>query len=401
MISFYTDILLLVLIALPAFTAAFIIIIPRFDMVAVRQISTVILILWLTLLLICGYFLQENLHKITYHLNTDLWLISNNALELSFGSIELILLLALWISLFSLFSLNKHLIEKNGLLFCALTMALLSLTTATILTTNVTISILVAHFNLIIFLFSLAHFGGTQKGRALFTSTIFFLCIDLSAIFILLLPINVWKNNEVILFAFLLIPALARLLIPFFSPFSRALFKNCPIENIILYISFIIPTGASLLFKFQIIAVKNQLLLELTPWISFLIYSSLFFSVFWTFLEKDPRQTGIDLLVFYNAIFIYSVFGLDSQNNLTLAASLIFSGILCAAFTILIGHLLHERQQNKPSSLLLNLFWQASLVLWMGFPGLGMGTSLWKALIHSFSSASSISIYTLSLWCTV
>lgn len=401
MISFYADILILSLIALPAFTSAFIIIIPRFDMAAVRQISTAILIIWLILLLICGYLLKENPHQIDYYLNLGLWLNFENNIHLSFGVNEFILLLALWCPVFSLFFINKQIIENNGLLFCALTMALISSTTTAILITNMITSILIAHFSLIIFLFSLAHFGGTQKGRALFISTIFFLTVDLMAIFILLLPAETWMVNGTLLFALLIISSLSRLLIPYFAPFSRALFKNCPVESITLYISFIIPIGASLLFKYQIIYLKNQSNLELHPWILILVFATLFFSAFWTLREQDPRQIGIDLLVFYNAIFVYAIFEVNSLNTkLNLAAPLIFSGILCSTFTLLIGHWLYQKQQNEPSAVSLNLFWQASLVLWLGIPGIGMGTSTWKILLYSFSRSSEISIYTLSIWLT-
>ena len=373
--------LLLFLITIPVFSAIFVSCVPHFDMSSVRQIATTILIVWLAFLLKCGHALSHQVTQLSWHFNFSLWL-DNNILSLSLGQLQLVLLLALWCALFSLFFLDKHTIENNGLSFTVVTLLLLALSTLAILSDTPAISIVTASLSLFLFLYLVARFGGTQKGQAILLSSLFFLAVDLCSISALFLPKTIWQSQGFYLYWIALTPALARLLIPFFAPFYRILFNNCSIAIIILYIAFMVPTGAALLFQLKSMLLLYQPMTILNPIVSILVFGSVLFSAFWAISEKDPRQLGLTLLVFYNAIFISFALAPIDEYLTKLSTYLLFCTIICASFTLFVGQLLFVRHGPQLNNMTINHLWLAGLAIWFPLPGFGMGTPFWLGYTH-------------------
>ncbi len=387
---------LLLLVIIPIFSAIFISRIPHFDMSSVRQIVTTVLVVWLAFLVKCGQSISSSLQQISWHFNLPLWL-DDTLLTLSFGQQQFILLFALWCAVFSLFFLNKRIIEKNGLSFSIIILLLLALSTLVILSSNTTISIITANLNLYLFLYLAARFGGSQKGQAVLISSLFFLTIDIFSLAVLFLPTTVWQSKGLYLYWIALAPALARLLIPFFAPFSRTLFYNCSITIIVLYIAFMVPTGAALLFQ-----IKTTLLIyqpaTISSVVSLLVFGSIIFSVLWSISEKDSRQMGLSLLVFYNAIFIGLALTPHHEDLSKVFAAFLFCTIICASFTLLVGQWLYWERDTESSDPAINYLWFASLMLWFPLPGFGMGTALWQNLPHLFLPSFLSPIFHISFW---
>jgi hypothetical protein len=390
--------LLFALIISPIFLAIFVSRIPNFDVSSVRQITSAFLMIWLAFLLKCGHFILSNKQPLFLNFNYSFW-IDNNAPDLFLGKVQFILLLALWFSLFIVFFLNKHITENNGLSFSIMTLLLLALVTLTILSSTLTLSIISANLSFCLFLFLLARHGGSEKGSAVLISSLFFFTVDLFSLAVLFLPRTVWLSFGSYLYWIALSPALARLLIPFFAPFSRTMFKNSSVDIIILYIAFIIPTGASLLFS-----IKNTLFVYLAtaisnPIVNVLVFASSLYAAFWIIVEKDCRQIGLSLLIFYDAIFVNFVFKSQTDGSSGLAITTLFCAIICASFTLYVGQLLFEEQRLELSNSTINHLWLASLALWIPLPGLGIGTVLWLD-ISLYSSTLLSPVFTIFFWLT-
>lgn len=113
---------------------------------------------------------------------------------------------------------------------------LTSLSTATLLSTNLSLMIIFAYLHIIFLLFVILQTGGLYKGQSTYESILFFLTLDLTAFFSLSLPYS-WT------YWVLILPGLARILFPFTAPFARNLFVNCPTEIMLLMLGGLIPIG--------------------------------------------------------------------------------------------------------------------------------------------------------------
>ncbi len=389
--------LLLVLVIIPIFSAIFVSRIPHFDMTSVRQITTTVLTVWLAFLLKCGHILFSSEQRLTWQLNYSLWL-DDNVLDLSLGQIQFVLLLALWFALFSLFFLNKRITENKGLSFSVIILLLLALATLTILSSTLAVSIITANLSVCLFLFLCARHGGSEKGNAVLVSSLFFLTVDIFSIAVLFLPKSVWLVAGYYLYWIALAPALTRLLIPFFAPFSRTMFENSSITIIILYVAFIIPTGAALLFSIKNTLHLYQPAFICSPVVTILVFASSFFSALWIITEKDCRQIGLSLLVFYNAIFINFVLDPHHDASSRAAILMLFCAVICASFTLYVGQLLFWELEHELIDTTINHLWLASLALWFPLPGLGIGTALWLGYMDLFSSTLLSPALNISFW---
>jgi hypothetical protein len=95
--------------------------------------------------------------------------------------------------------------------------------------------------------------NGPHRGSSALTTSVFFTVVDLCAFFAWSFEgdLSQWIASETISILILL-PAITRLSVPFFSPWARGLFANCSVELAILFLSTSFISGTTLLMRSSI-----------------------------------------------------------------------------------------------------------------------------------------------------
>ncbi|MEI6790170.1 MAG: hypothetical protein WCK42_03200 [Myxococcaceae bacterium] len=194
------------------------------------------------------------------------------------------------------------------------------LSTAAILSTDLSVFLIFAYLHITFLLLVILQTGGLYKGSASYQSILFFLSLDLSAFFALSLS-HEWA------YWILILPGLARVLFLLTAPFARSLFVNCPTDIMLLMLGGSVPVGIAWLL----------LLSRVCPEIEFLetvCLGSCLFAVALFLIEKSRRQKAIYLLMSQTALCVNLILGSESIKYQLFGSLLCLSALLNSAIWI-------------------------------------------------------------------
>lgn len=157
------------------------------------------------------------------------------------------------------------------------------------------ILITLAYLHIAFLMFVVSQTGGLYKGSSTYETLLFFIIIDMSAYFSLLLPYS-WT------YWILILPGLARILFPLAAPYARSLFVNCPTEVMLFILGTTVPIGFMLLTRIPVVCPNFEFL-------DFITVGSSFFAGLLFLLEKSRRQKAIYLFMTQTALCARLILG--------------------------------------------------------------------------------------------
>lgn len=246
------QLLLPAMIIAPLLGALFLIFIPPYEIILRKKVSLFV-VMGIMAIEARLAFLLFNTKSVSLDLGFIRPLFINEAFELRFDFFACAALLFLLLTTLLLFYCPLSKASQSDAGLYSKTLFVISLSTLSILASNfgfvLLCQLLIIHFLLI---FNLRG-NGSHRGSSALTTAVFFTLIDLSAFILWSWQREVagWLHFET-LAILILLPAISRLTVPFFSPWARGLFANSSAEITILFFITSFIAGTNALVRFHI-----------------------------------------------------------------------------------------------------------------------------------------------------
>lgn len=239
--------------------------------------------------------------------------------------------------------------------------------------------------------FMIGYTNKIRRGSSIFHMGVFLFSCDTLALVTLQMPsVKLDAFFMPVLFIILLAPGLARLCLPLFSPFTKKLLLNVdefegPFIMVFLQISgFII----SLMIKNELRQFEETSSLT----IAYLSLIGAFYIALTALASRNIKIIPYYYLIFYTSFIVFLLFISKDAKLSTVAMVLFLNNLICFIFTSRLPLIINNRYASYNSNHIEALCF-ISLCMFMGLPGLGMGTTLWVSIYH----LASINIFMLAM----
>lgn len=236
--------------------------------------------------------------------------------------------------------------------------------------------------------FMIGYTNKIRRGSSIFHMGVFLFSCDALALVTLQMPsIKLDSLFMPLLFIILLAPGMARLCLPLFSPFTKKLLLNVdefegPFIMVFLQISgFII----SLMIKNELRQFEETSSLT----IAYLSMIGAFYIALVAITGKNIRTMPYYYLVFYTSFSIFLLFIIKDDKLSIIATALFLNNLICFIFTSRLPLIINTKYTSYSSNQIEALCF-ISLCMFIGLPGLGIGTTLWISIYHLASINISI-----------
>lgn len=215
-----------------------------------------------------------------------------------------------------------------------------------------------------------------RRGSTIFQMGIFIFFCDALALILLQIPLSVTLKNLI-----LLSPGLTRMMLPMLAPFTRKLILNVDeIEGPFL-ITFLQISGF-----FILVILRNtlpSLEMDLVIVVSTCALIGALYIALTAVNDHSPRNISYCFSIFYSSLSATILIISDSIEFYRISLCLLITNMACflyaSRFALFQSKL---RQHIHPN---LRSIWFMALTLFIGLPGLGIGTSLWMAIYKFYS----------------
>lgn len=307
------------------------------------------------------------------------------AIQFHFGPTELILSASLCLCVIALFLVLPETIEKLGKHFISCALLLVFAANFVILSQDASAKLIVSHFALWVFNYLVALYGKTYRGKAILLTLTFFVAIDSAALFVNHFhPLFANEpKTEAFLMSVLSLPAFSRLVLTMAAPWYRTLTSICRAPILVLLTATFIPMGFSLLLDLESTFKKTVLPSKLLLWLAlFSVISAAIAALFSLTREKHNIIFFQYIPIFTSLLIVTLLFcdkqGMDYHVGLI---SLLILGVTVALLTEEVFWLLGSKFDQARLLRLLIIF------LFIGVPGVGIGSFLWLTLGASIKGA--------------
>lgn len=246
--------------------------------------------------------------------------------------------------------------------------------------------------------------GSTDKirrGSTIFQMGIFLFSCD--ALTLVLLQIIYSDDASSTIFAvqnlLLIIPGLARLCLPLFTPFMKKLFQNVDSSEGPFLLIYLQLSGFLILELVRSDMTDIPMLLTIPIACVCVIGGCLIALV--AVRDFRARVLPYYFLVFYSSLAVIILYTSIADEYWFLAISLLLTNMVCFFNATRMYVLMRRHRGFDAHHPQLRATWFMTLALLVGFPGLGIGTSLWAIIFHLLSTAESSSLLALGFWHTV
>ena len=230
--------------------------------------------------------------------------------------------------------------------------------------------------------FMMGYTDKIRRGSAIFQMGIFLFSCDALALVLLQIPHNTMPSVALtFLNVLLLTPGFARLCIPLLAPYTKKLLLNVDDFEGPFIIIFQQLSGFTIL-----ILVKNDLI-EIPPFLSAIISCIALIGVIYIGLiaifDRKIKTLPYYFLIYYSSLTISLLFISLTDDMWFIIVSLFMTNIACFFFATRFLVLIDHYRYLDCDKLQLRSLCFMSLSIFIGIPGLGIGTSLW-ALMYQF-----------------
>lgn len=235
--------------------------------------------------------------------------------------------------------------------------------------------------------FIIGSFDKVRRGFTIFQMGIFIFSCDALALVLLQIPQkNFPENTQPILFSLILLPGLARLCMPMLAPFAKKLFLNADnIEG-----SFLIVFEQMAGF-FVLNLVKTDLNVISRSLFLFIVLATtlgIIYLGFSAIIDKNISIMPHYFLVFYSSIIVTTLFISNDDSMFNATMSLYATNILCFFCLPRFFEFYTNYPSQNSNSLANKILYFIGISMFIGIPGIGVGSSLWY-LIYDFIQGSS------------
>lgn len=232
--------------------------------------------------------------------------------------------------------------------------------------------------------FMIGYTNKIRRGSTIFQMGVFLFSCDALALVLLQIPLNQINPAISIFFTMcLLTPGFARLCLPMLAPFTKKLLLNVdetegPFIVIFQQLSgFII----LILIKNELTEISASLLITIS---SITILGALYIAIV-ALLERKIKILPYYYLVYYSSMTTSLLLSTISDELWLISLVLFLTNLACFFFASRLASIIDRYSALSSNTIQLRGLCFISLTMFIGVPGLGMGTSLWTAIYSVFA----------------